>query len=305
MQLLDRWGPDGCEPMSEAAALQWCDQLTRAHRENFTVLSGLMPEAMRAGACAVYAWCRWADDLADEAGGQDASIRLLQWWREELHACFEGRASHPVLIALRQAVAHHNLELAPFDALLDAFEHDQVCSRYETYEQVLGYCRGSAEPVGRIVLQLGAVEPTSRILQLSDQVCTGLQLVNHWQDVRRDLLERDRIYIPADAHDIDAFESRLRATCTQGHAPDRTFLGAYRQLIESLCERTRPLLEAAHELSELVPAGLAPMIWLFGQGGLSLLEGIEMHQYETALFRPRVSRWRKCMLLLQARRMRP
>lgn len=305
MELLERWGPDRCEPMDEAAAARWCHRLTLTHAENFSVLSGLMPEAMRPGACALYAFCRWSDDLADESKSPERALALLDWWRGELHECFQGRATHPVFLALRTHIDTCALDQRWFDDLIDAFVQDQRVSRYDTHDELFAYCRRSADPVGRLVLGLGGVAPSTEMAELSDRVCTGLQLVNHWQDVRRDLLERDRIYIPADMHDIDSFEERLRQTCTMGHAPDTTFLEAYRQLVMALCARARPLLESVEALVESAPQPLRPMLWLFGAGGLSVLEGIEQCRYETVLFRPRVSKWRKFRLLMKARRMAP
>ncbi len=305
MQLLERWGPDQCEFVSLDAANALCRRLTLGHYENFSVLSRFMPAPMRDGACAVYAFCRWADDLADESPSTDRAKVLLAWWRDQLQACFNGDATHPVFVALMPAIEHHGLEQSPFEDLLAAFGHDQDVQRYATWTSLLDYCSRSANPVGRLVLRLGGAHESPRQLELADRVCSGLQLANHWQDVRRDLLERNRVYLPADMHEIPEFEQRLSKTCVQGHAPDQTFLTAYRDLVKRLVARTRPFLESVDALLEEAPAAIRPMLWLFGAGGLAVLDGIHRCQHETVLTRPRVSKWRKAMLLLHARRLAP
>jgi squalene synthase HpnC len=304
-ELLKRWGPDHCEVLTPLESVAWCRTYTRGRTENFSVLSRFMPIEMRDGACAVYAYCRWADDFADESPSSEIALERLAWWRCALHDCFEGQASHPVFVALQVACEKHNLERAPFDDLLDAFGHDQHVARYDNWSQLMAYCAKSANPVGRIVLRLGGASESPMQLALSDQVCTGLQLANHWQDVRRDFLNRNRVYLPADAHEIADFDQRLASTCRVGHAPDRAFLEAYRSLLKTLVERTRPMVEAVDALVEDVQGPLRPMLWLFGAGGIAVLDSIERGLHETLLTRPRVSALCKARLLLKARRLRP
>jgi squalene synthase HpnC len=145
----------------------------------------------------VYAFCRWADDLGDEIGNPRESLRLLEWWRGELDGMYEGRASHPVFVALQQTAARHELPKQPFADLIRAFVQDQTVVRYSTYEDLFGYCRYSANPVGRLVLHLCGYRDAQR-QALSDATCTALQLANFWQDVARDL-EKGRVYIPLEA----------------------------------------------------------------------------------------------------------
>ena len=284
--------------------MAYCRGLASGHRENFSVLSRFMPADMRDGASAVYAFCRWADDLADESPSIEAATSLLSWWRAQLHACFDGAPDHPVFVALGIAIERHGLELAPFDALLDAFEQDQCVNRYQTWDQLLAYCNNSADPVGRLILRLAGADESSQQIRLSNAVCTGLQLANFWQDMQRDLVDRDRIYIPADMHTIADFPERLTFTCSNGRAPDPSFLGESRALVQLLVDRTRPLLEAVHPLLESVPGTLRPMLWLFGAGGLSLLRSIERSNCETVLFRPRVGTLQRLGMLCKARGMR-
>jgi squalene synthase HpnC len=299
---LEQWGPDRCESLTQDQASAYCRTLTLGHYENFSVLSRFVPDRMRDGVCAVYAFCRWADDLSDESGSAALAMERLDWWRQELDRCIAGSPRHPVFVALAQAIDRHTLDVEHFHALIDAFVRDQHQARYGTWDDLIDYCRGSADPVGRLVLQLGGVQAGAATLADSDAVCTGLQLANHWQDVRRDVLERDRIYIPLDAVTMPDFESRLVSTASMGHAPDRDFLDGYRGVIASLVQRTRPLLERVDSLLEAVPADLRPMLWLFAAGGRTTLDLIERSDHETVLYRPSISKPRKVLLALQAAR---
>src|SRR5690606_34206104 len=135
-------------------------------------------------------------DLGDEIGDPQRSLELLAWWRRELQQCFAGSPRHPVFIALESTIQRHALPIQPFDDLITAFEQDQTVTRYDTWEQLIGYCQKSADPVGRLVLMVCGEDRSDENFHLSDAICTALQLTNHWQDVKRDVLDRDRIYIP-------------------------------------------------------------------------------------------------------------
>ena len=299
---LSRWGPGGCSPCTEAQAQAYCRSLTLGRYENFSVLSSLVPERLQEGVCAVYAFCRWADDLGDEVGDAAKSEELLLWWRGELDACFGGRATHPVFLSLRPMIDRHGLEPTEFHRLIDAFVQDQHVNRYRTWDQVVDYCTGSVDPVGRLVLRIAGADQSQEQLEHSDRVCTGLQLANHWQDVQRDLLERDRIYLPMNEAKIDEFESRLVTTIRQGHAPDPEFLEAYRCFIRALVERTRPMLECVQPLMASLEPDVRPMVWLFAAGGLTVLDLIEQSNCETALYRVKISKLRKASLVWKATR---
>ena len=171
-----------------AEARQYCRKLATSHYENFTVASLLLPRRLLPHFHAVYAYCRWADDLADETGGGQWAVDLLHWWREELLCCYEGKARHPVMVALRETIRRFDIPPEPFLSLLVAFEQDQRVKQYDTFEQLLGYCENSANPVGRIVLYLFESHDDRRG-ELADHVCTALQLANFWQDVSRDLVK--------------------------------------------------------------------------------------------------------------------
>jgi len=293
---LDVWGP-GCEiSVSTADAMSYCRSLTLGHYENFSVLSRFVPESMRGGVCATYAFCRWADDLADESPDRETALERLAWWRKGLEQCFAGDATHPVFIALLAAHRQYELPPAPFHRLLDAFERDQRQSRWETWEDLVDYCAGSADPVGRLVLQLGGARQDASQLAASDAICTGLQLANHWQDVKRDLLERDRIYIPLEAMPDDDFAERLAVTVRQGHAPDQTFMRQFREVMAGLVQRTRPLFAQSDALISSVEPQLRPMLRMFASGGQAVLDLIERIDHETVLHRVSVSKVRKVII---------
>src|SRR5690349_14999815 len=168
--------------------------LATSHYENFHVVSFLMPKRLHQDMYNVYAYCRWADDLGDEIGDTGESLRLLAWWGAELDAMYAGRATHPVFVALGPTVRTYGIPREPFADLVQAFIQDQTVTRYRNWDELIGYCRYSANPVGRLVLYLcGYSDPERQ--RLSDLTCTALQLANFWQDVTVDLL-KDRVYIP-------------------------------------------------------------------------------------------------------------
>jgi squalene synthase HpnC len=300
MSLLEEFGPQGSRHMSVEQAQAWCRRLATGRYENFSVLSALVPKKLRDDFAAVYAFCRWADDLGDETGDRERSLELLAWWRTELNRCFDGAPAHPVFIALLPALERHNLPIEPFDALIRAFEQDQRVVRYSTWDELLEYCRLSADPVGRLVLMMCGEPRTSEFFSLSDCICTALQMTNHWQDVCRDVLQRNRIYIPQELIDVPDFESRLRASAARGHGVDREFLEQSRHVIPRCIEKTWPLFARGERLLDRVSPRTKPLIWLFAAGGERVLREIELWNYETALHRPKLSRPRKLKLVAQA-----
>ncbi len=297
---LDRWGPDRSEAVTEAEARVWCRRLAGGHYENFSVLSRLVPRGLEPDFAAVYAFCRCADDLGDESGSPQRGAELLGWWRRELQGCFAGAPAHPVFVALAPVIVRHQLPIGPFDDLIRAFELDQTITRCQTWSQLLGYCRLSADPVGRLVLMLLGERRDESIFRLSDAVCTALQLTNHWQDIRRDRLERNRIYIPQELIAIDDFERRLEVSARQGFGCDHRFLEETRHLVRALVERTWPLFDEGRELLEEVAPTSRPVIELFIAGGEHVLSQIAAWNFETVLHRPRVTAPVKLWLVTRA-----
>ncbi len=195
---LDRYGPQTTSgPLSLRQSRRYCRRLASRHYENFTVASRLLPRGLRQHFCNVYAYCRWADDLADELGDPEQSLAALDWWESQLRRCYQGQAEHPVFVALAETIHRFDIPIEPFVDLLTAFRQDQRVTRYETVERVLEYCRYSANPVGRLVLYVGQCHTSDR-LPLSDAICTGLQLANFCQDVASDW-DRGRVYLPETA----------------------------------------------------------------------------------------------------------
>ena len=301
---LPRFGPDQAAAVSIVEARAYCRRLAGARYENFSVLSPLVPVERRADFASVYAFCRWADDLGDEAGSPERALELLSWWRGELTAMGAGEARHPVFVALHETFARRGLDAGPFGDLISAFELDQTKSRYATWNEVLGYCRLSANPVGRILLRVLGEREDDAQLAASDALCTALQLTNHWQDIRRDWTERGRIYVPADMHDIADFESRMADTIARGYSPDGSFWTDSRRLVRRLVARTWDLYGEAEPLVTGASPDARPLLWLFAAGGRTVLWNIERWNCETVLERPKLSAPRKAALVLQAMAMR-
>lgn len=294
------WGPETPVRLDEAEALSYCRQLANGHYENFSVVSSLVPAGLRDDFAVVYSFCRWADDLGDEIGDAAESRRLLEWWRLELERCFAGDPIHPVMVALRRTVERHQLPITPFNNLIDAFVQDQHVSRYDTWSALLDYCVLSANPVGRLVLMLLGERRDEDLFASSDAICTALQLTNHWQDVRRDLLERDRIYIPGDLMRASRFEERMRASAEQGWAIDDTFLEESRRVVRTCVNRTWSLYDEGESLLEGISVESRPVVALFRSGGMHVLRLIELWNCETVLHRPRLTKVRKLSLLTRS-----
>ena len=288
---LRKHGPDaGDTPMSLAAARAYCAWLTKAHYENFTVASCLLPRKLVPHFQAVYAYCRWADDLADETGGGAAALGLLAWWRGELQKCYEGECRHPVFIALRETIRTFAIPPEPFRNLLLAFEQDQRVPKYDTFDQLLGYCENSANPVGRLVLHLFETHDRHKAV-LSDEICTALQLANFWQDVARDF-EMGRIYLPS--------EDRERFGVGEEQLRSRRYDPAFAALMEFEVRRTRGFFERGRPLFPLLPRKARVDVELFALGGEAVLQSIEKRNFDVLTSRPRIGKVKKTRLLVRA-----
>jgi len=273
-----------------AEARQYCRELAESHYENFSVASWFLPAALRPHFHAIYAYCRISDDLGDEVGDAAQSLALLDLWGQELDACYAGRARHPVFVALRETIAACHIPQAPFADLLIAFRQDQTVTRYRSMDELLGYCRNSANPVGRLVLY-ACGEATPERFPLSDATCTALQLANFWQDVRRDYA-KGRIYLPQDA--MERF-GVTEATIAAGHITP-----PFRALLRYQVEHTRQLFAAGLPLIGLVGRELALDLDLFNRGGLEILRAIERQDFDVLTRRPRLSKVTKAQLMLRA-----
>ena len=275
---------------SLAEARQYCRKLATNHYENFSVATWFLPKRLRQHFYNVYAYCRISDDLGDEVGDPAQSLALLNFWGAELDACYEGRTRHPVFVALAETIRDCGIPKAPFADLLVAFRQDQTTPRYANREALLGYCRNSANPVGRLVLYAFGEADEERFA-LSDATCTALQLANFWQDVRRDYAI-GRVYLPQD--DMERFgvsdEVIARGVCT----PE------FRALLRYEVDFARELFFQGLPLIDQVQRSLALDLDLFSRGGLEILQAIQAQDYDVLSSRPRLSKITKLKLALHA-----
>jgi squalene synthase HpnC len=287
LKIAERAPAPGCSVQEAQQYTRW---VATHHYENFNVASWLLPAELHQHFYNVYAYCRWADDLGDEIPETARVLELLNWWERELDACYDGRPSHPVFIALRETIVAKDIPRQPFADLLKAFRQDQVVKRYPTWESVLDYCVYSANPVGRLVLYVCGYRDEER-QQLSDATCTALQLANFWQDVSRDL-EKGRIYIPLDeaaAHGV-----------SEKDIVERRFDQNSAALMKALIARTRTLFAQGAPLAKIVNAKLSLDLELFSKGGLAVLDAIENMGYDTLHRRPAIGKAKQVRLLGRA-----
>ena len=269
-------------------AREYTRLLATSHYENFHVVTFLLPRRLRQDFYNVYAFCRWSDDLGDEIGDPRESLRLLEWWRGKLDEMYAGSATHPVFVALSETAARHDLPREPFADLIAAFVQDQTVSRYRTWEELYGYCRYSANPVGRLVLMLCGYRDAER-LALSDRTCTALQLANFWQDVRVDL-EKGRVYLP--------LEVMERHGCTVADLEAGRETPAFRAVMREVTVAAREMFHQGLPLSRMVDGRLGTDLELFSRGGLKILDKIEEMDYAVLGRRPHITRTERVRLLL-------
>jgi len=273
--------------VTQKEAEAFCRALARRHYENFTVISFLLPRRLRQHFANVYAYCRVSDDLADETGDPQQALRFLDEWNEHLNLCYQGKAIHPVFVALGSTIREFQIPRQPFEDLLTAFRQDQTMSRYATWQELLDYCRNSANPVGRLVLYLCGYRDNRR-QDLSDHTCTALQLANFWQDVARDY-SRGRIYIPLEILERHGYSEEMlsRRLCNE----------AWVSTMRDVVQRTRPLFMNGLQLCNLIEGRIRFDIELFSRGGLEILRAIEAIGYDTLHHRPVLTAWREIRLI--------
>jgi squalene synthase HpnC len=306
--------PEHAPSLPEARA--YCERLARTHYENFSVATWFLPPRVRPHFYSVYAYCRISDDLGDEVGDPQQSLRLLQEWEGELNATYlslvqapppdvrrnveklepgpasrnPARPTHPVFIALRETIRECNIPREPFADLLKAFRQDQAVGRYPTFDDVLAYCRYSANPVGRLVLYACGYCDDER-QQLSDFTCTALQLANFWQDVWTDY-GKGRIYLP--------LEDMRHFGVSEQDIAGRRFTPQFRALMKFEVARAREWFHRGLPLARKVDKELAPDIELFTRGGQEILHAIERQDFDVLTRRPAISKARKLALVAKA-----
>lgn len=271
-------------------AQQYCRRLARTHYENFSVATWFLPKRLRQDFFNVYAYCRISDDLGDEVGDPAAALALLDEWQSELQACYQGTPRHPVFVALAETVRKFDIPQHEFSDLLIAFRQDQTVTRFESFAEVLAYCRYSANPVGHLVLYLCGYRDAER-QQLSDYTCTALQLANFWQDVTRDYA-KGRIYLPLE--DMRRFNVGEDDILCSRNTP------AFCALMRFEVARAREWFERGLPLVGKVAKELAIDIELFSRGGQEILNAIERQDFAVLGRRPVISKPRKLALVAQA-----
>ncbi len=286
-----------------------CRNLARRHYENFPTASLLVPPEYRDALAAIYAFARYADDIADEPG-VEGRLKKLAAWRQKLDECYAGvrlvrdptddyeehpygapRVDHPVFIALGDAAERWQLSQIHFQNLLRAFEQDVTVNRHKDFASLLAYCTCSANPVGRLVLELYGHRDYF-LFEHSDSICTALQLANFWQDVEIDL-SRDRIYLPLD--DMAQFDYSLDDLRAR-RADER-----WRKLMASEIALTRGLFQKGLALTDLVRPDLRLQLRLTWLGGMAILKKIEAVEYDVFRRRPKLGKWDFVSLYLRAR----
>jgi squalene synthase HpnC len=279
-------------PLDRAYA--YCERLARSHYENFPVGSALVPKRLRNHFYSIYAFARIADDFADEGYGQGYSeqerLAMLGEWRRMLTESLAGRASHPVFVALAHTTSQFELPTALFEDLLSAFEQDVTVRRYQSFDQLLDYCRRSANPIGRLVLLLFGYRD-EQLSEWSDQICTALQLTNHWQDVSIDL-DKDRIYLPQD--DLSQFGVATEDLIS------RTASNRFKDLLRFQIERTRAMFVRGKPLCLSVSGRLGLELRAVWLGGMRILDRVEHNGYDVFARRPIISSADKLKTLLGA-----
>jgi len=285
-------------------AWNYCRRLATSHYENFSVATWFLPKSLHQHFYNVYAYCRISDDLGDEVGDTKVSLALLDRWEQELDATYSAPAAgsgaipiaaaagvrHPVFIALAETIQRCAIPKHEFSDLLQAFRQDQTVTRYESFEDLLGYCRNSANPVGHLVLYLCGYKDEER-QRLSDFTCTALQLANFWQDVSVDW-KKGRVYLP--------LEDLRRFGVSEDQIADGRFNRQFGELMRFEVERARQWFAQGLPLIETVNRSLALDLELFSRGGQAILQAIEKQDYNVLARRPSLSKLRKAELALRA-----
>ncbi len=274
--------PEASRPLerswTEEESFAYCARLTRGHYENFPVGYVLIPRALRPAVQSLYAFMRTADDFSDEnrqAGDDQKRLAYIKTWDAMLLDCEKGNAKHPIFIALRATLARYFLPAQWLHDLLRAFAMDCTVRRYATFNDLLGYCRYSANPVGRLILTLFGYRD-EELYRLSDAICTGLQLANHWQDVAVDLA-KDRIYLPQE------HMQKFGVTDLKSSEP-------FKQLMAYEVARAHEFFKIGRPLPERVQGRLRWELRFTWQGGMRILDKIEKADYDVFRRRPVVTK---------------
>lgn len=282
------------------SSFKYCEQIAKGHYENFPVASLLLPKEKRKYVYAIYAFARAADDFADEEGiegGAAKRLALLDEWNGKLRDCYNGKAYDPIFIALAKTVEDNRIPIEPLENLLNAFRQDVVKQRYTSFDELLDYCKNSANPVGRLVLMIFGCHD-EEFFKYSDKICTALQLTNFWQDVEVDL-RKDRIYLPEE--DITTFGYSYKELELKQENEK------FRQLMKYEVDRTKKIFDEGKKLIEMTAAAdkelkkLSKELKLTWNGGTTILKKIEEINYNVLKNRPKIGTFDKIKIFLGSR----
>jgi squalene synthase HpnC len=276
---------------SSEDGFRYCEAIARSHYENFPVASRFVPKEIRKYVWTIYAFARTADDFADEPGFTLAErMDNLNQWEQHLNECYNGNPTHRVFAALAETVERFQIPFELFQNLLTAFRSDVTVKRYETYEEVITYCRHSANPIGRMLLLLLNYR-SEAMMELSDSICTALQLTNFWQDVSVDLLN-DRIYLP--------LEELVEFDYSEQDLLNKKVNDQFCSLMAFQVRRTADLFVKGKPLLTLVGKDFSRELNLTWNGGTKILQKIHDLNYDVLTKRPTLSKWDKLGLLFRS-----
>ncbi len=281
------------------SSFKYCEDIAKGHYENFPVASILLPKDKRKYVYAIYAFARAADDFADEdgiEGGVAKRLALLDEWNDKLKDCYNGKAYDPIFIALGKTVEDNKIPIEPLENLLKAFRQDVVKHRYETFSEVLDYCKNSANPVGKLVLMIFGCHD-KEFFKYSDKICTALQLTNFWQDVEVDL-RKNRVYIPA--------EDFIRFDYTFNELGLKQDNEKFKEMMKFEVDRTEKIFDEGKILIEMTANDESlkklskelKLIWL---GGTTILKKIKEINYSVLKTRPKITGLDKIKIFLGSR----
>lgn len=271
-------------------AFAYVSDITLKHYENFPVASLFLPAEKRPYIQSIYAFARTADDFADEdLLDPEKRLQKLDEWEFLLKECFQGRAQHPIFIALHETVSKLSIPIEPLSDLLKAFKQDVQKNSYKSFDELLDYCKYSANPVGRLVLMIFGYKD-EEYFKLSDKICTALQLTNFYQDVIVDL-QKNRVYIPED--EIHSFGYSIN------ELTKHIYNDSFRNLMKHQIERTRALFYEGAQLPLLVDKDLQLELKLVWFGGMSIINKIEKRKYNAFSKHIKLSSLNKVMIFLR------
>jgi squalene synthase HpnC len=273
-------------------AYSHCQKMARSHYENFPVASRFLPKSVREPISVVYTFARNADDFADEGNlSMSQRISRLDNYVNELQKIERNEASNDlVFIALKDVIQQFTIPVSLFYDLLQAFKLDVTQSRYQTFAELLDYCRLSANPVGRILLYMHN-SATNKNLFYSDAICSGLQLINFYQDIAQDLDENGRVYIPVE--DLQRFQ------VTATDFANKTNNNRTRSLMEFQLHRANQLYRQGKPLCRSISGRFGFEIRLIYAGGNTILHKLS-HCTDNIYARPRLNRKDKWLIIRDA-----